>query len=385
MNKLIPNSIFILAFIVSPLSGQVTTSELSGKINAVTTAVPFLTIPVGAFTNSGISTVPNGTLEPTIFGNIGLVGFEKKKFGISVSYTPWLRKLVPDINLFGLGFYYRINKRSTIGFGLRYFGLGNLTFTNIVGNSTHTFKPYEFSPSASYVINFDELTSLGIGCEFIYSNLTGGANVGGIKSHPGIALAGNLGFSKKFLGNDDRFSHMIGVSLNHIGSKISYTKNSRKDFIPTTLAIGYQFKTEFDDWSIALSYEVSKLLVPSPPLYFADSVGVNGDPVIKSGYDPNVSVPLGMIRSFYDAPSGFSEEMKEIVHQIGFMAQFHEFTAGLGFFYEDGTKGNRKFFTLGVGVNLKDQVRINCSYLLPMNNQNSPLANTFGFGVNVLF
>ena len=277
-----------------------------------------------------------------------------------------------------------MNDHNTLAFGIRYFSLGNLTFTDVVGAPTQQFNPIEFSPSVSYVINFDENTSFGIGGEFIYSNLTGGYYVGGIESYPGTAFAANLGFSKRFVCKDDRFSHIMGVSLNHIGSKISYTSNSDRDFIPISLAIGYQFKTDFERWSVSLSCEVSKLLVPSPPLYYSDSVDANNDPVIQGGYDPNVSVPLGMVRSFYDAPGGFVEEMSEINYQVGVMVQAKGFTLGTGYFYEAATKGNRKYFTVGLGYNFKDRVRLNASYLIPV-NQNNPLANTLRFGMNFLF
>jgi hypothetical protein len=113
-------------------------------------------------------------------------------------------------------------------------------------------------------------------------------------------------------------------------------------------------------------------------------VDANNDPVIQGGYDPNVSVPLGMVRSFYDAPGGFVEEMSEINYQVGVMVQAKGFTLGTGYFYEAATKGNRKYFTVGLGYNFKDRVRLNASYLIPV-NQNNPLANTLRFGMNFLF
>lgn len=377
--------IVILAFVASSTMGQTSIDGRILGINTITTAVPFLTIPIGASMNGDITTVPNGTMEPAIFSNLGLLGFEKKKFGFSFTYTPWFRSYFKDNSISGLGFYYRFNKHSTLGFGLRYFSLGLITYHDIVGNITTQFNPNEFTTSLSYTLNFDENTCLGIGGEFIYSNLTGGYYVGGVETRPGMAIAANLGFSKRIVSKDDRFSHIVGISLDHVGSKITYMKDGHRDFIPITLALGYQFRMDFDRWSISVSYEASKLLVPSPPLYYSDSVDINNNPVIRYGYDTHVSVPLGMIRSFYDAPSGFKEEMNEIIHQVGLRAMAYGFSCGTGFFYESGSKGHRQFFTVGLGYNLKDRLRVNFSYLIPYNNPISLLAKTWRLGLNVMF
>jgi hypothetical protein len=107
----------------------------------------------------------------------------------------------------------------------------------------------------------------------------------------------------------------------------------------------------------------------------------SGDPVIKSGYDPNVSVAVGMLHSFYDAPGGFSEELREITYSVGMEYWYvKQFAIRGGFFYEDGTKGNRKFFTVGIGLRM-NVFGLDFSYLVPVNNQNSPLANTLRFSL----
>ena len=173
---------------------------------------------------------------------------------------------------------------------------------------------------AAYARSFTDNFSGSIAFRFIYSNLTGGYYVGGIESHPGMAYASDVSIyyrNKDLRLRDYDATWAFGANISNIGSKISYTSNSDKDFIPINLRIGTAYTIDFDDYnSLTAAVDVNKLLVPSPPLYYADSVDVNNDPVIQSGLDPNVSVAVGMFHSFYDAPGGFSEEMKEITYSV---------------------------------------------------------------------
>ena len=310
--------------------------------------------------------------------------FAPNDMGLSISYTPWLRKLIPDINLAYLSGYKRIDKQQVIGISLLYFSLGNITFTDVVGAPTQQFNPNEFSVDAAYARSFTDNFSGSIAFRFIYSNLTGGYYVGGIESHPGMAYASDVSIyyrNKDLRLRDYDATWAFGANISNIGSKISYTSNSDKDFIPINLRIGTAYTIDFDDYnSLTAAVDVNKLLVPSPPLYYADSVDVNNDPVIQSGLDPNVSVAVGMFHSFYDAPGGFSEEMKEITYSVGMEYWYaKQFAIRGGYFYEAATKGNRKFFTVGVGLRL-NVFGLDFAYLVPV-NQNNPLANTLRFSL----
>jgi hypothetical protein len=310
--------------------------------------------------------------------------FAPNDMGLSISYTPWLRKLIPDINLAYLSGYKRIDKQQVIGISLLYFSLGNITFTDVVGNTTNTFNPNEFSLDAAYARSFSDRLSGSLAFRFIYSNLTGGYYVGGIESHPGMAYAADV--SLYYRNNELRLRDYdatlaFGANISNIGSKISYTSNSDKDFIPINLRIGTAFTVDFDDYnSLTAAFDVNKLLVPTPPLYYTDSVDINNDPVIKAGYDPNVSTAVGMFHSFYDAPGGFGEELREITYSAGLEYWYaKQFAIRGGFFYEDGTKGNRKFFTVGIGLRL-NVFGLDFAYLVPI-MQNNPLANTLRFSL----
>lgn len=390
--KVVRNFILIslgLAALIKPAVGQITPGQLSGKeINTVTTAVPFLTIaPDSRSGGMGEVGVALSTDANSMHWNPAKYAFATNDMGVSISYTPWLRKLIPDINLAYLSGYKRIDKQQVIGISLLYFSLGSINFTDDVGNPTITSNPNEFSVDAAYARSFSDRFSGSLAFRFIYSNLTGGYYVGGIESHPGMAYASDI--SVFYRNNELRLrdydaTFAFGANISNIGSKISYTSNSDKDFIPINLRLGAAYTIDFDDYnSLTAAFDVNKLLVPTPPEYYksSDSVGINGEPVIKSGFDPNVSVAVGMMHSFYDAPAGFSEEIREITYSVGMEYWYaKQFAIRGGFFYEDALKGNRKFFTVGIGLRL-NVFGLDFAYLVPLNNQNSPLANTLRFSL----
>ena len=386
--KLASKRILILLVAASfafPAFSQITTDELSGKINTITSAVPFLTIAPdsrsGGMGDVGVALSPDAN---SMHWNPAKYAFAPNDMGFSLSYTPWLRQLIPDINLAYLSGYKRIDKNQTIGFSLLYFSLGNITFTDIVGNTMSQFNPNEFAVDAAYARAFSDKFSGSLAFRVIYSNLTGGFTVGGVESHPGMAFASDVSLfyrNDELRAGDYDATFSFGANLSNIGSKISYSKNSDKDFIPINLRLGAAYTVDFDDYnSLTAAVDINKLMVPTPPEYYADSVDINGDPVIKAGYDPNVSVATGMFRSFYDAPGGFGEEFNELTYSIGLEYWYaKQFAIRGGYFQEHATKGNRKFFTVGVGLRL-NVFGLDFAYLVPI-YQNNPLANTLRFSL----
>ncbi|MDD4646286.1 MAG: type IX secretion system outer membrane channel protein PorV, partial [Bacteroidales bacterium] len=254
--KVVRNLLLIslgLTALIKPSFGQITTDELSGKINTVTTAVPFLTITpdsrAGGMGDTGVATSPDAN---SMHWNPAKYAFADKEMGLAVSYTPWLRKLIPDINLAYLSGYKRLDKHQVLAFSLCYFALGDITFTDIVGNTTQQFNPNEFSVDGAYARSFSDRFSGSIAFRFIYSNLTGGYYVNGIESHPG--MAGSADLSVYYRNKDLRISDYdatlsFGANISNIGSKISYTSNSDKDFIPINLKLGTAFTIDFDDYN----------------------------------------------------------------------------------------------------------------------------------------
>ncbi|HNZ42723.1 MAG TPA: type IX secretion system outer membrane channel protein PorV [Bacteroidales bacterium] len=380
---------FILLGTMVFAQGSQTNDLLKNKLNTITTAVPFLLIAPdargGGLGDAGAASSPDAN---SMHWNPAKYGFIDKDFGFSVSYSPWLHKLVNDINLAYLGAYKRINKRQVVSMSLRYFSLGNITFTNETGQNIGQYKPNEFSLDASYCFKFTNEVSGAIALRYIYSNLTGGIYVAGAQSKAGQAVAADISvFYEKPIdikGMETKFT--LGANISNIGNKISYTENLDRDFIPTNLRLGFGYEMNFDkNNSLALLLDFNKLLVPTPPIYQLDSTGkyvydVDGNKIIEKGKDPNVGVVRGMVQSFYDAPDGFKEEMKEINIAVGLEYWYaKQFSIRAGYFNEASTKGNRKYVTLGAGLRYSI-FGLDFAYLIPVTQRN-PLENTLRFSL----
>lgn len=355
----------------------------------ITTAVPFLIIAPdarsGGMGEVGVASEPDAN---SMHWNPAKYAFIDKKFGFALSYSPWLRKLVNDINLAYLTGFYKIDDKSAVAASLLYFSLGEITFTDEFGGELGTYNPNEFSIDATYSRKFSEVISGAVAARFIYSNLTQGQYVQGAATSAGTSIAADAAvyYQKEVdLGAMDG-EITWGINLSNIGNKISYSETAvKKDFIPTNLRVGAGFKINFDDYnSLTTLLDFNKLQVPTPPVYQTDSASGlpvyddEGNPIIAKGRDPNVSPVQGIIQSWYDAPYGFSEEMREWAIAFGIEYWYaKQFSLRGGFFYEDVTKGNRKFFTVGAGLRYS-VFGLDLSYLIPIEQQN-PLENTLRF------
>ena len=368
-------------------SSNLTTQELSGRVNTITTAVPFLMIAPdskqGGMGEVGAATPADGN---SIHWNVAKMAFSEKKGGAAISVTPWLKQLVPDIYLYYVAGYGKISKTQAIGASLRYFSLGNITFTDIVGNTTGQFRPNEFALDLAYSQKLSETFSAGLAVRYIRSNLTGNYTLSnGQPTKPGTSTAVDVGIyyqSKKLKINDKKAVASLGLVVSNIGSKVSYSV--KRDFIPINLRLGGGLKTIIDDYNTFGIYaDVNKLLVPTQPVYLktvtgTDSINNSTNEKIIAGKDPNVGIAKGMLQSFGDAPGGGKEELKEINYSIGFEYWYAKTLAiRAGYFNEAKTKGNRKYFTVGLGLRY-NVFGIDFAYLVPITQRN-PLQNTLRF------
>lgn len=387
----------LILFTVMGLNGQTTYQGLfgQGEINTITTAVPFLMIAPdarsGAMGDAGVASSPDAFSQ---HWNPAKYAFMKNQMGVSVSYSPWMKKLVDDIDLGYLTFYYKLNNdRDAISASLLFFSLGEIQFTNDIGQDIGTFAPSEYAIDIAYSSKLAKHLSAAIAFRYIYSNLTGNRYVGGMQSNAGQTVAGDVAafyrLPFKMDGQNSYFS--AGVNISNIGAKVSYTETVAKDFIPTNLRLGAAFETELDKYnSVGVMIDFNKLLVPTPPEYLYDDstslpvVDPQGNYVIAAGKSSDVGVVKGIFQSFSDAPAGFGEEMREISLSIGAEYWYDkQFAVRAGYFHEHATKGNRKYVTLGVGLKL-NVFGLDFSYLIPTGQQN-PLENTLRFSIQFDF
>ncbi|MAU35992.1 MAG: hypothetical protein CMD14_01300 [Flavobacteriales bacterium] len=371
----------------SIVNAQIGTDELSGadKLNTITTAVPFLLIApdsrAGGMGDVGVATSPDVN---SIHWNPAKLAFVSQDLGASISYVPWLRALVPDINLSYITGFKKIDDNQTVGIELRYFSLGDITFTDIVGNVLGQYKPHELALGGSYARKLSDQFSLAISGRYIYSNLTDGQFVEGFETSPGQSIATDLaGFYTnplRIVGQDVDLA--VGLNISNIGGKISYTETSVADFIPINMRFGTSLGTDIDDYNnISLAVDINKLLVPTPPVYKSGTSGARPEDIV-TGMDPNVGVVTGIFQSFWDAPGGFKEEMREINYSVGSEYWYNDqFAIRTGYFFEHDTKGGRKFFTFGSGVKYSAFI-LDFSYLINATTDagaTNPLANTMRF------
>ncbi len=350
-------------------------------INVVTTAVPFLRISPdarsGAMGDIGVATSPDASSG---FWNMGKVAFNESKGGIAATYTPWLKNLVNDVYLASLSGYYKFDEEQALNVGLRYFSLGSIQFTDGTGNALGSGKPREFGVDLGYSRKLSDKFGLGIALRYINSDLASGANGNGNTYQVGTSVAGDIGFyydAKNTTGD----GFVFGASMTNLGSKITYTGNANaKDFIPANLGLGSTWTKNFnEDNKLTFGLDFNKLMVPTPPL---DANGNFPDQAALDEYRKQ-GVVSSWFTSFADAPGGFEEEINEI--QISTGAEYwyqNQFALRAGYFYEDKTKGNRRYFTLGLGVKY-NIFGINFSYLLPSGSgvTQNPLSNTLRFSV----
>jgi len=356
----------LLLFFISGLS----TLFAQTTFNPIQTVVPFLTIApdsrAGGMGDAGVATSPDVYSN---HWNPAKFAFIDGKGGVGISYSPWLRNLVPDINIAYLSGYYRIDNKQVISSSLIYSSLGRVKITDDYGTELLDINPNEFAFDLGYSRKFAEKFSGGVTFRFIYSNITQGVSSGGEQTYPGISFAADIsGYYKNDINLFNKDGEVaLGLNFSNIGSKMSYTKGQTSDFIPMNMRLGGAGTLHFDDFNkMTLTLDLNKLLVPTP----------DGRSDLNT-----ISVPAAIFRSFSDAPGGFKEEMHEITYSTGLEYWYNnQFALRCGYFYENQWKGNRKFFTAGAGFKLRG-FDIDFSYLMPTTS-NHPLARTLRFSLS---
>lgn len=358
------------------------------QFNPVYTGVTSLSIApdarAGALGDVGVATEPDVNSQ---YWNPAKYPFNIARAGASMSYTPWLRQLVSDIDLINLVGFYRIGDYSAVSASLTYFSLGEVFVENEM-----TIKPYEMALDVAYSRMLSETFSAAIALRYIHSDLQ--YNYAEDMS-PGSAFAADIAMYYNnyiILGNREC---LLGLGLNasNIGTKISYDDGATNEFIPTNLRLGASLLIPLDEYNtISISADLNKLMVPTRPTYsqFLEESGYeSGDNSYFSEYQTwlesngynDISPISGIFKSFSDAPGGFSEELKEIYGGVGVEYCYNQqFSLRGGYHYENEYKGNRKYFTLGAGFRMS-VFSLDAAYLIST-AQSNPLDQTLRFSLS---
>lgn len=347
-------------------------------INVVTTAVPFLRISPdarsGGMGEMGVATSPDSYSG---IWNIAKVAFNQSNARISATYTPWMKDLVNDVYLASVTGFKKLDDNQALSASVRYFSLGNIQFTDFTGAALGTeHRPREFGVDLGYSRKLNDKNGVGITLKYINSNLTGGLTNGSTTYKTGSSIAADLGYYHD--GKKNGTGLAWGAVLSNLGAKIAYTNNAdSKDYIPANLGLGLNYAKKYNNTnSLSFGVEFNKLLVPTPP-------GAGATAADLAAYRSK-SVVGSWFSSLGDAPGGFGEEMKEVSVGTGAEWAYNgQFFFRAGYFYENKTKGDRRYFTTGLGVKY-NVFHFNFAYLIPSGSgvNRNPLSNTLRFQVS---
>ncbi len=353
-------------------------SETGQSVNYIHTGIPILQIApdaiAGALGDAGAAYMPNAY---SAHWNNAKIAFAPSDMSISTTYTPWLKKLASDMNFLYLGGYKRINKRSAVGASLTYFTLGRMDHTSEDGQNLGEFHPNEFAIDLTYSMQLTDYLALGATGRFIHDNLTEGLDVADQTTKPANALAADVGlYYQRDVDKNQQIAAALTIS--NLGSKLSYSDDdTENEFLPANIRLGGRYSYEIDDYNkINILLDLNKLLVPTPPMWNEIDSTYTGLYTDMADYRQTSSM-MGAIQSFYDAPGGMKEELKEISLSIGAEYWYSNILAArLGYFYESKDKGGRQYLTAGIGLRYKT-MSFDLSYLMPTSDfSNNPLANT---------
>lgn len=360
--------------------------ENKNDFNPVSTGVVSLGITPDArgasLGDAGAATDPDVNSQ---FWNTSKYAFAYSQAGVSLSYTPWLRKLVNDIFLANLSGYWKLGSgdNQAISASLRYFSLGEISMTDNEGNLQSSINPYEMAFDLGYSRKLSEKYSMGVALRYIYSNLAYNDAASGEEQKGGSAFAADInGYYTTYpvIGRNE-CQWAFGWNISNIGTKISYNGGNDVAFLPTNLKIGTTFTFPIADYNnLSFSLDLNKLLVPTRPR-LSD---YEDDPEGQAKYEDDLqewkdmSPISGIFKSFTDAPGGASEELKEINYSIGAEYSYNQqFFLRAGYFHESAMKGNRQYFGFGAGFSL-NVVKLDASYMIAT-AQSSPLDQTLRF------
>ena len=378
MKKTLRNSIFLfsLAVFCSSVHAQ------KDKFSPIHTAIPSLSIAPdargGSMGDIGVSTLPDINSQ---YWNPSKYAFMESMAGVSLSYTPWLRKLVSDVSLTYLAGYYKLGQtdRSAISASIRYFTLGEVPLTNYGGITYQNIFPYEMSVDMGYSMKLSESSSMGVTLRYIRADM-------GVSSEdelqPDNAFAADIsGYTERYvyLGNNESL-WSGGFNISNIGTKVSFDGGTTNQFLPANLRLGTGLLIPMDDYNqIGFYVDLNKYLVPSLPVINLDEESEEEFQQRRNDYNSISNGLIGAIKSF--SGESFSEQLKAVNISIGAEYNYNsQFFIRGGYHHENRLKGNRQYFTVGAGFRMS-VFQLDAAYLIST-VQSNPLDQTLRFSLS---
>lgn len=380
MKKIFISFLLFFAFSVSSWAQKDLFNPINTGVNSLNIAPDSRG---GGMGDVGAATDPDNNSQ---YWNPAKYPFTIGRAGVSISYTPWLRKLVNDIDLAYLAGYYRIGDYQAISGSLRYFSLGEVPMGgDATTGPTYNISPYEMAVDVAYSRMLSERFSAAVALRYIYSDL---AYKQDEEVSPGSAFAADIAFyyTNYIMLAQRECMLSFGLNLSNIGTKISYDGGNSSQFLPTNFRLGGSLLAPIDDYNtIAFSLDINKLMVPTRPTFeqYKEKFGEDMTQaeytqwLQTEGYN-DISPIKGIFKSFSDAPGGFKEELQEIQWSLGVEYTYHnQFSVRGGYHYEHENKGNRKYFSFGAGFKMS-VFSLDAAYLVST-AQSNPLDQTLRF------
>ena len=373
----------LAALLVLVFTGREAVMGQANNINVTTTAVPFLRISpdarAGGMGDLGVATSPDASSG---FYNLAKTPFAKKDIGIGLTYTPWLKDLgLNDVYLLAASGYKKLDEFSALSLGIRYFSLGNIQFEDFNGNALGEGHPREFSFDAGYSRKLGDKLSIALAGRYIYSSLASGYAASGATYQPGKTFAADISLYYHGV-TDEAGGWNFGLALTNLGGKIGYTNSAtEKDYIPADLGLGASYTAVFnEDNKLMIGLDMHKLLVPVAPK--PSNTGNTTQDAINDSTNLANYHSKSFVGSWFSSFSGESQ-FKSLQFSLGAEYAYQDqFFFRAGYYYEDPTKGDRKYFSVGVGLKY-NVMGLNFSYLVPSGSgtNRNPLSNTLRFGL----
>lgn len=383
-----------MAFALVNVSFSQETITFPDQSSVITTGIPFTLIAPDARSagmgDMGVATSVDGFSQQY---NPAKYAFSENKSGLGVSFTPYLTRLVNDISISYLTYYNRLSDFSAVSGSIKFFSLGEILLTQDATTPGIPVEPNELAVDFAYSLKLADQFSMAVGLRYFRSAL----RIGQVDPNANAASSFGADITGYYQSEEEAYDDFngrwrFGFALQNLGPKFSYDDGGQDVFQPTNLRVGGGFDFIFDQNSkLALTAEVTKLLVPTPPqLGFVDTDGdseqdADEPTIITRGQDNDVGFLSGIFQSFGDAPGGFSEEIQEFTYALGAEYTYNEsFSLRTGYFNEAEEKGARKFFALGAGFKYST-INIDLSYLFSASRVQSPLENTLRFSLTFNF
>ena len=361
--------------------------------NPVITAMPSLSIAPDAHAaglgDIGAATTPDLNSQ---HWNPAKYAFMDSRGGFTANYTPWLRKLVSDIDLAYLAGYYKFTDNQAISASFTYFSMGAVQLVDYSGTAFQEAHPNEWAIDVAYSIKLHEYVSMAVAMRFLYSDLNNGVNASvssaANEMEPAMTGAADVAlYYRQPISLPMGESYFaLGFNLSNMGGSMSYNKGDTKNFIPTNMRLGVSYELPFDNYNrLMFTAEANKMLVPTYYSTYASDTSTHR-------MTPNEFAAINPVKgwgmSFNDAPGYYDknnkwvspavEELQEIQWAVGLEYSYNrQFFGRIGYSHENYYKGNRRYVTLGAGFKLSI-FSLDVAYCIATAASN-PLNNTMRF------